>query len=193
MPDTFRVGSASIEVNQDNLRKLLDQASKGASESFVRQAEAELRPIMAGAVARWPVRSGRSRDAFRIATTLRPASIEVAIVNDATSGSWGAYAYKIRWSVRTKASLDAEAASVSGDDAKWAAVRIAKETGHRATSQQLAEAWRRRLTKRHGQGAPDEASAGKQPWRVLVENPGKVALNRLIPRLQADLDRLAGG
>ena len=180
MPESFRSGSAEITVDQDALIRLLDRVSSGAASSFFDRSESVLEEIEADAVTAWPVRTGRSRAAFRRERRISETRLQNALLNDARN-RWGSYAYKIRYSVRTKASLDAEAA------------RVASRGETPAAREAIRAYWRRRLTRRHGEGAPNERLAGRRPWLEFVRKPGKRAGRRLTETLRDDLSALARG
>jgi len=179
--EVHQSGAARIEVDQAELLRRLDQVSDGAGTRFVQRASRVLGGLQADAVSRWPVRTGTSRGAFRVQSRITESAATVDLANTARSGRWGAYAFKIRWSVRTQASLEAEADR---------AADRAKDPGGAAA---IRAFWRRRLTRTHGKGAPSAALAGKQPWRVLVRTPGQKAAQAMIGDLREDLDRLARG
>ncbi len=56
MPRRFSKGSAAITLDDDALVRTLDKVAGGLPSAFIRETSTELRPIMAGAEARWPVR-----------------------------------------------------------------------------------------------------------------------------------------
>ena len=180
MPQTFRDGAAQITVDQDALIRLLDRVSSGAASSFFSRSDVILEEIEADAVTAWPVRTGRSRAAFKRERRISETRLQNALLNDARN-RWGSYAYKIRFSVRTRASLDAEA------------VRVASRGETPAAREAIRAYWRRRLTRRHGQGAPTEALAGRRPWLEFVRKPGKKRGRRLTESLRDDLSTLARG
>lgn len=198
---TFRSGQSSITVDQADLIKKLDSVTDGAASSFIDRANDVLDTIEPPARTRWPVRTGKSKAAFGRRQKLTPDAIEVALENSAQAPRWGAYAYRIRWSVRTKAGLDAEAAQMRPDSQEvqdyWREARAAGKVKRRKPGQKskmnLSVWWRSKLTARHGQGAPTEELAGKQPWRVLVRDPGMKQSDALVKDLQTDLAKLAGG
>ena len=183
MSETYRSGAASVTVDQDRLVDLLDRTSEGAASRFITASGGVLDRIREDAQAEWPVRTGRSLEAFRVETRINEDAIRVVLLNDARSGRWGAYAYKIKWSIRTKSSLDAEADRAA-----------ARGTTSGARSS-IRKYWRRRLTRAHGEGAPSARRAGQRPWIVLVRRPSKAkkTTGPLIDRLRADLALLARG
>jgi len=180
MPETYRSGVASIEVDQDQLIRLLDRTSEGAASSFIQETDQILDEIEAAAVASWPVRTGLSRRSFRRELRLSEIRIQNVLLNDARN-RWGSYAYKIRWSVRTQDSLDAEAD------------RVAARGDSPAAREAIRQYWRRRLTRKHGQGAPTARLAGRRAWLELVRKPGKKAGQTLTETLRRDLVALAQG
>lgn len=176
MADTYRSGSAAITVEQTAMLRLLDRVSDGAGTQFVERARAELGAIMASAVDQWPVRTGLSKSSFRLRVEITESELRVAIGNPARASTWPVH--KIRWSVRTKESLDAE-------------VRSRAAQSQNSTKSEAY--WRRELRRRHGEGAPTAALAGRQPWAVLVRTPARKAAKPMIEALRAQLAALAKG
>ncbi len=175
MPVKVRAGSAAIEVDQDDLIRQLDRVTSGAATSFVTQTEAEFGELRAAALPTWPVRTGKSRDGIMIGHQLRPDLLRVTIA-DAE-----AYTYYVKFSVRTRESIEREvedAAARGGDGEAQAKIR---------------RYYQRRLWRRHGKGAPTERLAGKHVWTTLIRNPARERRPMLIVRLQGDLKALAGG
>ena len=62
MPRRFSKGSAAITLDDDALVRTLDKVASGLPSAFIRETSTELRPIMQGAEARWPVRFRKSRN-----------------------------------------------------------------------------------------------------------------------------------
>jgi hypothetical protein len=176
---SVQAGDVRIQIDTNGVIETLDRIGSGAASQFVRASLRTLESVQAAARPRWPVRTGRSRDAFEIETSVRGEQLAVSLANTATN-RWGAYAYKIRWSVRTRESLtrELEAKVLSGKTAEARA--------------RLLKYWTPRITGRHGEGAPDAAHAGKQPWRVLVRQPGEAKALQLARELQTELNTLAG-
>jgi hypothetical protein len=170
-------GKAVVRVDDAGLLAVIDRVSKGAGTSFFDTCRPVLEQIRGDAMAKWPVRTGRSKKAFVIRETVRPDSLESALINTATN-AWGNYAYKIRYSIWTAADLKAKV----------------EEAAARAKSGAAATRIRDRMTlglrRLHGEGAPDEASTGKAPWILWVRGPQKKATKKIVPKLQADLLRL---
>lgn len=181
MPEVYRSGAATVIVEQGNLRRALDRVSDGAASSFISNVDRVLDPIRDAAVQRWPVATGRSKRAFQRVHNITENHIEVAERNTARSGRFGFYAFRIRFSVRTRQSLEAEVE------------RMAARGKTPASQDKLRQHWRKKLKKRHGDGAPTEALAGQQPWRRFMRNPANRAVRKLVPKLRQDLDRLARG
>lgn len=182
-PPVQRIGAGSVglTIDQRSVVDAVDRVSDGAGSRFRVIATAALERLADEARAQWPVRTGRSRDAFRVVDRLTAESIAVSLVNEATAPRWGFYAYKIRWSVRTRQSIDAE-------------IRTYSERATSAEGASAAEAWaRRKIERRHGKGAPSAAVAGKRPWQVLVLTPARAREADLVAEARADLARLAGG
>jgi len=95
---TYRDGDVEIELD-GALEGMADQILQGAPGIVSRAMEAEADAIKAEALATWPVRSGKSRDAFRVTTRLDPDGVVVVLENTAP------YAYKIKFSKYTSAEL----------------------------------------------------------------------------------------
>ena len=171
----YRSGPASIEIKDGALLASLDRVSEGAASSFIRRATSLLEGVKTGAMARWPVRSGKSRAGFSIASRLTEKEIRVSLYNSQP------YAYKIRWSVRTSESIEAEID-------KAAARGVSSET-----QAKIRKRFSRKLYAIHGKGAPDATVAGKSPWVLYVRRPSISALSAAMPDLQADLNKLAQG
>jgi hypothetical protein len=179
---TVRVGDVRIAIETDNVITTLDRLGAGAASSFVRGARTTLEGIRDEAKPRWPVRTGLSRDSFEVTTRINSGELAVSLLNTA-SNRWGPYPYKIRWSVRTKESLDAQKAKREA--------MIARGTSPAAQSA-IRRSMRLNLWDLHGEGAPSAALAGKQPWRVLVKIPGEKQAIKLAIELQVELNTLAG-
>lgn len=174
-------GRIGLTIDQSAVMDAADRVSDGAATRFSLLATAALERLADEARAQWPVRTGRSRDAFRVAQRITGDAVAVSLVNEATAPRWGFYAYKIKWSVRTRESIDAE---VRGYGA-----RAETQAGARA-----AEGWaRRRIERRHGRGAPSAALASRRPWQVLVLTPARAREADLVAEARDDLARLAGG
>ena len=70
MSTTARAGSASLTVDQQAVIDTIDRVSDGAGTRFRVAAAAALEDIADAARSRWPVRTGRSRDAFVVSSTV---------------------------------------------------------------------------------------------------------------------------
>lgn len=174
MSTSYTSGTATIEVDQADLLRALDRVSGGAAGRFVRRATEIQEGIRADARSRWPVRTGKSRDALAIRSAITEAGAKVEI------GGFGlSYMRYVHWSVRTAASLDNEAATV------------AQRGGDAAAQEAIRKYWRRRLTRKHGQGAPSAKEAGKYAWVTYVRTPGRAAADKLIAECRDDLAELA--
>jgi len=177
---TATSGKATITFGDAALLRTVDQVSGGAASSFLETVRPTLARIMETARSRWPVRTGLSRDEFQLAESVTDTEVRSSIVNPAQVARWGYYAYKIHFSRYTSADLT-----------KWIEEREARGTTPENQARIRAYA-AIRSRKTHGRGAPDEASVGKNVWSIFVRKPAKDALSELLPKLRADLDRLAG-
>lgn len=181
-----QAGNVRIAIDTDKVIEALDRVGAGAASSFVRGARTTLEGIRDEAKPHWPVRTGLSRDSFQVTTRISRDELSVSLLNTAKN-RWGEYAYKIRWSVRTAMSLDAEIAKRNAE--------IEREVARGNSPEAKARIRRSRrfsLRDLHGDGAPSAATAGKQPWRVLVKTPGERAGIKLALKLQTELNTLAG-
>lgn len=200
-------GPASIVFDQSAVIAHIDRVSSGAASSFIKRATQAQDPIAADAVAQWPVgqdqNKPRSRDLFARRTRITPDALAVDLTNTASPrrGKRGLYPFGIRWSVRTKAGIQAEIAALTPESQSvqnyWKAARAKGQVKKRKPGQKskytLRQWWGAKLKKRHGQGAPSAELAGKQPWRVLVIVPGTRAGKALVEQVRADLAALAKG
>ena len=172
------VGDASISIDDTALSRLLDRATKGAASAFFEAAEASLKQTLDEALPLWPVRTGESKRSFAIERRVARNRLEVALVNRARN-KWGAYAYKIRFSVRLASSLKQEAEDwAKRGDSPEAAAAIYR---HRM----------KQLTRAHGKGVPSERLAGKRVWNWLILRPGRKRGKKLAVEIQQTLDKLA--
>lgn len=177
-----QAGDVRIAIDTDRVIEALDRVGAGAASSFVRGARTTLEGVRDEAKPRWPVRTGLSRDSFEVTTRISRDELSVSLLNTA-SNRWGPYPYKIRWSVRTKESLDTEIAR------RNAMIARGKTPAAQAA---IRRSMRTSLRDLHGEGAPSAALAGKQPWRVLVRTPGEQQAVKLALELQTELNTLAG-
>jgi|DEB0MinimDraft_10_1074344.scaffolds.fasta_scaffold01141_5 hypothetical protein len=183
MAETFKSGGFGITVQQDRVRRLLDQTTEGAASGFIREADAALADVQKGAVARWPVHTGRSIKAFERKTSIHADQIAVSLSNTATDKGFP-YPRFLKFSVFTEATVNRDLAERERLVARADTPEAKKAVGD----------WydkTRRLTT--SKGSPDEASAGKRAWTRLVRTPGRKRGQTLIEAVRADLLRLAGG
>ena len=103
----YSSGAASITVDDAAVVRLLDRVSAGAASQFIDTTSGVLDDVKVGAVARWPVRTGASRDGFNVRARADENTLRVSLDNDATQRGRG-YAWYVRYSVRTRDSLRAE-------------------------------------------------------------------------------------
>ena len=220
MPRRFSKGSAAITLDDDALVRTLDKVAGGLPSAFIKETSTELRPIMQGAEARWPVRyrkSRNSRGSFRLFHGLRGNQIEAGIENTARGPNGRGYAWFIRYSRRDRASLareiekveaiaaDAEryAASIEADGVRLFAfldksrelaeaqnITLPPLRGTRSAAG-LVQLYRNNLFTRHGTGAINAAKAGKSIWSAFIRTPGRRAAKQIAERLQDDLNRAA--
>lgn len=201
-----RSGPASIVFDQSSVIAHIDRVSSGAASSFIKRATETQRLIMEEARKLWPVGDDPrpdSRDQFAIRTRVTETALAVDLTNTATPrrGKRGLYPFGIRWSIRTKAGIQAEIAALTPESQSvqdyWKAARAKGQVKNRKPGQKskytLRQWWGAKLKKRHGQGAPSAELAGKQPWRVLVMTPGTRAGKALVEHVRADLAALAKG
>lgn len=177
---TAQSGVATIRIDDGELLKVIDKISESAGTTFIAASRAVLEKIHGDAMDKWPVRSGLSKKSFAITEEITQDYIKVSLGNTATN-AWGAYAYKIRWSIWTAADLRAkveEAASNAKSEPAAQAIRV-----HMAA----------KLRRLHGDGAPSEDLVSKRPWTVLVGAPQKKATKSLVKQLQDSLGRLGKG
>lgn len=179
MAETYTAGVAKIEVDMSGAIRALDAVSDGAAGRFVKMATDTLTPIEQGAVARWPIATGRSRGAFHIAARVSETDVSVQLLNPAFDRG-RQYAWFIRYARRTREGLlqqaRARAGSKTTPEARAAAFLRAKERIEGPNPPPMA---------------PDVALAGKNPWALFVRKPAKAATPGLVAGLQADLARLA--
>jgi hypothetical protein len=168
---TAAEGSTKIVYADARFLALVDRATEGAASDFIATCRPTLEAIRGDAMARWPVKTGKSRDAFRLNSSISPTEVRANLVN--TSG----YAYYVRYSKWTAADIHTYVREKSAEGTNPAA---------------LAPTIRRRMIAKHGKGAPSEAVAGKHAWTLTVQRPTKAALAELLPKLRASMGRLAG-
>ena len=220
MPRRFSKGSAAITLDDDALVRTLDKVAGGLPSAFIKETSTELRPIMQGAEARWPVRfrkSRNSRGSFRLFHGLRGNQIEAGIENTAKGPTGRGYAWFVRYSRRDRASLAREiekveaiaaeaeryAASIEADGVRlYAFLNKSRELaeaqnitlpplrGTRSAAG-LIQLYRNNLFTRHGTGAINAAKAGKSIWSAFIRTPGRRAAKQIAERLQDDLNRAA--
>ena len=171
-------GGVQIAVDDAAFLAAIDRVSDGAGSSFLARCRPALEGIRDGAVARWPVRTGLTRDSFFIVDTASMTEVRASLVNNAHATVWPAY--KQKWSKWTTADL---------------AARVEEAAGRAKTPEaadRIRVRMRSKLKWRHGAGAPSEETAGKQPWLLLVRRPLQASRAALVPQLQADINKLAG-
>ena len=220
MPRRFSKGSAAITLDDDALVRTLDKVAGGLPSAFIKETSTELRPIMQGAEARWPVRyrkSRNSRGSFRLFHGLRGNQIEAGIENTARGPNGRGYAWFVRYSRRDRASLARELAKVEGiateaeryassiqaegvrlfafldksrELAEDANITLPPLRGTRSAAG-LIQLYRNNLFTRHGTGAINAAKAGKSIWSAFIRTPGRRAAKQIAERLQDDLNRAA--
>lgn len=149
---------------------LIDRTTKGAASDFIEACRPTLEAIRGGARAKWPVRTGKSRDAFRLTSSVSTTEVRANIENTST------YGYFVKFSRWTSADIRA---------------RAREEAAKGTAPDRLETVILRKMYARHGKGAPSEAVAGKHAWTLLVRTPAKEALTELLPRLRASMGRLA--
>ena len=168
---TAASGGTSITYADASFLALVDRATKGAASDFIETCRPTLEAIRGDAMARWPVKTGKSRDAFVLNSSITPTEVRANLVN--TSG----YAYYVRYSKWTAADIHAY---------------VREQSAGGTSPSALATYIRRDTQRKHGKGAPSEAVAGKSAWTLTVQRPTKAALADLLPKLRASMGRLAG-
>jgi hypothetical protein len=183
MPETFTDGNASIKLDQSTLIRQLDKVSKGAATTFVREARATTEALKVGAVARWPVATGLSRDSFRIFSRVHGDRLEVGLTNDATAASDGArYPFMLKFSVFTDSTVKRNLS----EREKAVARGSTPEKRDR-----IGEWWDRNERLTSSTGAPSARAAGKKPWNRLVRTPGRRQGKQLAVTLRDQMTALA--
>lgn len=168
---TASSGSTTINYDDTSFLALVDRATKGAASDFIATCRPTLEAIRGDAMAKWPVRTGKSRDAFRLSSTVTATEVRANIQNAAP------YVYYVKYSRWTAADLRTRA----------------HEAAAKGTAPDKLETYiLGKLYAAHGKGAPSEALAGKSAWTTNVQRPAKDALTELLPRLRASMGRLAG-
>ena len=152
----------------------------GAVADFTAGATEVLTRVQTGAMARWPVATGRSRDSFVVRSEVGQRRVSVVIANKQS------YTYKMHWSRYTVQQVDEL-------KRKAVPVEAAVARGNSPAAQAKIRKWAasRDPVKRHGTGAPSAALAGKRPWQVLVQRPAEDAKTAFAGRMQAQLLILA--
>jgi len=176
-------GAATVKIDMREAIALRDRISNGAATRFVDNATDILTPIKDKAKTGWPValrKSNNSARSFFMATRITDTRLAVSIRNNA-SDRGREYAFKVRYSVRTKASIDAEIA------------RFASGGKTPATQEKIRAFWTKKLHDKHGEGAPSAALAGRNLWSLRVFQPAKKGRKELIKRSRQDLIELAKG
>jgi hypothetical protein len=168
---TASLDSVTIKYGDTAFLALVDRATKGAASDFIATCRPTLEAIRGDAMSRWPVKTGKSRDAFRLTSSITATEVRANVEN--TSG----YGYYVKYSKWTAADLRTRATEAAKDGTAPA----------RLETYILAK-----LYKAHGKGAPSEAVAGKHAWTLTVQRPAKAALIDLLPKLRASMGRLAG-
>ena len=188
-----------IVLDQARVVAELDRVADGALGRFKAIATESLQTIVADARARWPVAkrySKRSVDKFEIYDRLDEKGYTVAARNTAD------YAYYVRFTVKTLASIQDEAESWAGgpdrfkSEKGWLAREFYRAEGRKATADEFADVryryWLRRLTRRFSGDAPP-GLAGKSANVELLRKPWRAAAPAVVERLQVDFQRWARG
>lgn len=161
----------AIKYDDAKFLALVDRVTKGAASDFIATCRPTLDAIRGAAAARWPVRTGRSRAAFSLTSSISATEVRASIAN--TAG----YAYYVRYSRWTAADMR---------------TRAKEEAAKGTAPDRLEVVILRKMYQAHGRGAPNDAVASKSAWTVDVQRPAKAALAELLPRLRASMGRLAG-
>jgi len=194
-------GKATVKFDNTDVLAIADRILDGAPSRFIGASRGILSPIQSNAERRWLKRSGNSARAFFMSQRVTPDRLSVSINNDVTDRGFQ-YAFAVKHSIRTRASLDAEAAAFAGggqtrgggDEDRIKVQRHLRWRLKRApTSEEMNTEWRRRLTRNHGLGAPSASLAGRNLWGLYVRTPARKGEALLIRTVRDDLTKLAKG
>ncbi|MCP4733033.1 MAG: hypothetical protein GY873_02465 [Bosea sp.] len=176
MSERIDFGTVAVEIDDSGLVRHIDRVTEGSATSFIRIASRHLGEVQSDAEPLWPRRTGRSAEGFGVRSRVSGDQIRVALSNVHR------HTWFVKFSVRTEASLDAEARAVAS-----------RGKSPEAQAKLLAF-WRARLLGRHGKGAPLDRLTGRRAWIELVRKPAKKATRKraLVSELQTDLNKLAG-
>ena len=215
MSERYTSGAASITVDDAALVRHVDRVSQGAASQFIDVASKALEEVKTGAMARWPVRTGRSRAAFDVRASVRREKLTVGLYNDAKMPrAPKGYAWFVRFSVRGPEQIEAEMRTIRRIAAE--AEAYAAPVKHEGQRQRVFINKRKELVKasnlsakpkgvtaaavvanyaaemadRHGQGAAPDLQ-GKIAWTKLVRSPARKRSKEVIVTLREQLARLA--
>jgi len=210
-----RAGGAVVEIDQAAVIAQADRMLEGAVSTFLRAAHRQADPVVQEARTRgwWPVRTGRSVAGVNLEDRISVNALEVVAQNAQP------YAYKIRFSVVTRETIQREPSEVA--NRVWAKLgpkveRGTTEKARRAIARKfinedsggliggwwyrrdpsaraIRDIWAAQLKYLHGDGAPNEKVAGRNVWNELVRKPMRKREKHVIEEARAALDRLAKG
>lgn len=95
-------GRARVAVDMRDVWRVADRITGGALVAFMKAAHRQMDPVVQSAPKTWPVRSGRSAESNVVEDRLKADEASVVALNRAP------YAYYIKYSVRTVASIEGE-------------------------------------------------------------------------------------
>jgi hypothetical protein len=215
MSERYTSGAASITVDDAALVRHVDRVSQGAASQFIDVASKALDEVKTGAMARWPVRTGSSRDGFNVRASATGDLLKVGLYNDARMPrAPKGYAWFIRFSVRGPEQIEAEMRTIRrlADEADAHVARVthrpqrrrlfrekiaelAKQTNLSAkpfggSGAEVVKNYAAEMADRHGQGAPTDLQ-GKVAWTKMVRSPARKAAPKVIETLREQLTRLA--
>lgn len=88
---TARSGTAEVTFNDADLNRSLKPLPGKAADSFALRSTATLVGVESNAMARWPVRTGRTRDSFGVSVARHGLTVVTTLTNAAD------YAKATRW------------------------------------------------------------------------------------------------
>ena len=194
-------GTATVKVEMDTVLMIADRIHDGAATTFLRAAHRQMDPTLVDAAASWMERTGLSKRSFVARDDISEDRIKVTALNTAKNAGYP-YPYVVKFSNRTKASIDAEVARfvnanpLDADETLQQtkmAIAISKRTKARASPSAIGAMKRAALFHDHGHGAPSAALAGRPAWSWLVRRVVKQREKALIEEARDALDKLAQG
>ena len=173
--------SVDITVKDAEVRRSLDVLTKGASTAFLDGARAVLLPIMEEAKRNSPEDDGTFADAFELRQSVSETHLAVSIYNGTSYGRF------VRWSVRTEASLKAEAKRRS-EEQRPNSVKAAEALEALLLNPNVPKT----LAWWHGSGTVEESFTGRNVF-AEIRRVGRREARKFIDMQQDVLTALAGG